>query len=93
MVAGQSCRGLTGTVGPTAAVRTIARMRDEPARSEPDRAAAAVAAAERLDDLADTADLMGDDANAARLREQASVLRDVALHELDHRGAPTAGDE
>jgi hypothetical protein len=64
-------------------------MRNEAAASEPDRAAVAVAAAERLDDLADTADLMGDDANAARLRQQASALRDVALHELDHRESPT----
>jgi hypothetical protein len=67
-------------------------MSDQPARPGPTRAAAAVAAAERLDDLADTADLMGDDANAARLREQASALRDVALRELDHRSAPTTGD-
>jgi hypothetical protein len=68
-------------------------MTDHPARSGPDRADVAVAAAERLDDLADTADLMGDEANAARLREQASLLRDVALHDLDHRRAPTATDE
>lgn len=66
-------------------MRTLARMPDEPARDEPDRAAAAVAAAERLDDLADTADLMGDEANASRLRARARVLRNVALHELDHR--------
>ena len=68
-------------------------MRDEPARSETDRAAAAVAAAERLDELADTADLMGDDASAARMRRQASVLRDMALHELDHRRKPTSDEE
>ena len=68
-------------------------MSHEPARSEPNRVAAAVASAERLDELADTADLMGDDANAARLREQASALRDVALHELDHRSAPPAREE
>jgi hypothetical protein len=69
-------------------------VRDEPARSETNRAAAvvAVAAAERLDDLADTADLMGDDANAARLRGQASALRDVALYQLDHCSSPTASD-
>jgi hypothetical protein len=73
-------------------MRTLARMRDEPTRSEPNQAAAAIAAAERLGDLADTAELMGDDANAARLREQASVLHDVALHELDHRSSPTASD-
>ena len=30
--------------------------------------------------------------NAARLREQASALRDVALHELDHRSSSTASD-
>jgi hypothetical protein len=68
-------------------------MRDESTRSGQDRAAAAVAAAERLADLAETADLMGDTANAARLREQASVLRDVALHELDHRNPPITGDD
>jgi hypothetical protein len=73
-------------------MRTLARMRDEPTRSEPNQAAAAIAAAERLGDLADTAERMGDDANAARLREQASVLHDVALHELDHRSSPTASD-
>jgi hypothetical protein len=66
-------------------------MRDE--RCEPDRAVAAAAAAERLDDLADTADLMGDDANAARMRHQASVLRAVALHELDHRSDCDDTDE
>ena len=65
-------------------------MRDE--RSESNRAAAAIAAAERLGDLADTAELMGDDPNAARLREQALVLRDVALHELDQRSSPPATD-
>jgi hypothetical protein len=73
-------------------MRTLARMRDEPRRSEPNRAAAAIAAADRLGDLADAAELTGDDANAARLREQASVLRDVALHELDHRSSPTASN-
>jgi hypothetical protein len=73
-------------------MRTLARMRDEPIRSEPNQAAAAIAAAERLGDLADTAELMGDDANAARLREQASLLRDMALHELDHRSSPPAND-
>lgn len=67
-------------------------MRDEPTRSESNQAAAAIAAAERLGDLADTAELMGDDANAARLREHASVLRDVALHELDDRNSPTVRD-
>jgi hypothetical protein len=67
-------------------------MRDEPPRSGPHSAAAAIAAAERLGDLADTAELMGDDANATRLREQASVLRDVAFHELDHRSSPPASD-
>jgi hypothetical protein len=67
-------------------------MRDEPTRPEPDQAAAATAAAERLGDLADTAELMGDEANAARLREQASVLRDVAFHALDYRSSPTASD-
>ena len=73
-------------------MRTLARMRDEPTRSEPNQAAAAIAAAERLGELAVTAELMGDDANAARLREQANVLHDVALHELDHRSSPTASD-
>lgn len=92
MAAGEPHRALSGAVDPTTAMRTIARMREEPTRSEPNAAAAAIAAAERLGDLADTAELMGDDANAARLREQASVLRDVALHELDHRSSPTASD-
>lgn len=81
------------TTGPAEATRTIARMGDERPRSEPDRASAAVAAAERLDDLADTADLMGDDGNATRMRHQARLLRDLALHELDRRDAPTAADE
>jgi hypothetical protein len=67
-------------------------MPDEPTRSKADQAAAAIAAADRLGDLADMAELMGDDANAARLREHASVLRDVALHELDQRSPPTASD-
>ena len=92
MASGQPHRALSGAVGPTTATRTLARMRDKPTRSEPNQAAAAIAAAERLGDLADTAELMGDDANAARLREQASVLRDAALHELDHRSSPTARD-
>ena len=65
-------------------------MSDDRARPEPDRAATAVAAAERLDDLADTADLMGDEANAARLRHRARLLRGMALHELDHRDAGDA---
>jgi hypothetical protein len=73
-------------------MRTLARMRDEPTRSEPNQAAAAIAAAERLGDLADTAELMGDDANAARLRERASALRDVALDELDQRSSSAASD-
>lgn len=67
-------------------------MGGEPGMSEPSRATAAVAAAERLGDLADTAELMGDDGNAARLRARASVLRAMAFHELDHHGASPEHD-
>lgn len=41
------------------------------------------AAADRLDDLAATAALMGDDANADRLREQAQTARLRAMRILD----------
>lgn len=78
---------------PVGSVEAYARrVQDVPAGSEPNRAAAAVAAAERLGDLADTAELMGDDENAARLRARASVLRAMAFHELDHRRAATDHD-
>lgn len=42
-------------------------------------------AAERLDELADTAELMGDPDGAARLRSEASSNRMQAMGLLDHR--------
>ena len=39
--------------------------------------------ADRLDSLAETADLMGDPASATRFREQASTLRMEAMRLLD----------
>ena len=43
-------------------------------------AARLAAAADRLDELADTAELMGDDVTAIRLREQASRARMEAMN-------------
>jgi hypothetical protein len=40
-------------------------------------------AAERLDEMADTAELMGDDAGARRFRDEAAGSRMVAMHLLD----------
>ncbi len=40
-------------------------------------------AAQRLDEMADTAELMGDDAGAARFRAEALGCRMVAMHLLD----------
>jgi hypothetical protein len=37
-------------------------------------------AADRLDELADTAELMGDDANSIEMRDQASRLRMAAMN-------------
>ena len=50
-----------------------------------DRAGAeiAVETAERLAELADVADLMGDQAGAARLRTRAAVATDRAMRLLD----------
>ena len=42
-------------------------------------------AADRLDELADTADLMGDTAGAVRLRDEARAHRMQAMHLLDDR--------
>ena len=39
--------------------------------------------AERLDSLADAAELMDDEAGAARLREQATAVRLEAMEQLD----------
>lgn len=44
---------------------------------------ALTAAADRLDQLAETADLMGDDAGSARLRGMAADMRARALALLD----------
>ncbi|MFL6206528.1 MAG: hypothetical protein ACJ739_14395 [Acidimicrobiales bacterium] len=41
------------------------------------------ATADRLDSLADTAELMGDEAGAARLRAQSATCREHALRALD----------
>lgn len=41
-------------------------------------------AADRLDELADIAELMGDDDGATRLRRAAEVSRLEAMHLLDH---------
>jgi hypothetical protein len=46
-------------------------------------AAALVAMADRLEDLAETADLMGDVAGAQRFRDQASTRRLEAMARLD----------
>jgi len=50
---------------------------------EPELVTDMVAAADRLEGLADTAELMGDDATAARFRRHASTLRVTALSMLD----------
>jgi hypothetical protein len=42
-----------------------------------------LATADRLDELADTADLMGDEGGAQRFRSEARTCRDHALHLLD----------
>lgn len=47
------------------------------------------AAADRLDELADVADLMGDEAGAARFRREGSIARRRALAILD---AATPGE-
>lgn len=39
-------------------------------------------AADRLDELADTAELMGDDANALRLRQRANRVRLDAMNQI-----------
>ena len=44
---------------------------------------ALIARAERLDELADTAELMGDDATAAGLRTEATRCREHAMTHLD----------
>jgi hypothetical protein len=46
--------------------------------------------ADRLDALAEAAELMGDEAGAWRLREQATAVRLEAMDQLDHR-SPTLG--
>ena len=45
---------------------------------------AAAQVADRLDALADTAELMGDDAGACRFRQQAAHVRLEAMDLLDH---------
>lgn len=44
-----------------------------------------VRAADRLEELADTAELMGDDDGAARFRAQASHCRLTAMDRLENR--------
>jgi hypothetical protein len=50
---------------------------------EPELVTELIAAADRLCELADTAELMGDEAGAHRLRHQASALRSRAMALLD----------
>jgi len=50
---------------------------------EPALVAELVATADRLDELADTAELMGDDAGAHRFRHQAAAARTRAMALLD----------
>lgn len=47
-------------------------------------------AADRLDDLADLAELMGDEAGAARFRNEGSRCRDRAMTLLDPAAEPRA---
>jgi hypothetical protein len=51
--------------------------------AEPLEVRAAREAADRLDSLAETAELMGDDDGALRLRQRASTLRLRAMELLD----------
>lgn len=55
-------------------------MSDDP---QPSALSALVAAADRMDSLADIADLMGDRAGADRLRERSSSCRLRAMRLLD----------
>jgi hypothetical protein len=49
--------------------------------------------ADRCDELAQTAELMGDDAGAVRLRDTALLWRMRAMHLLDHATPPRAARE
>lgn len=51
--------------------------------AEPELVTDLVAAADRLDGLGETAELMGDDAGAHRFRHQAAALRAHAMALLD----------
>ncbi|MGV3758967.1 MAG: hypothetical protein ACO1PW_05410 [Actinomycetota bacterium] len=51
--------------------------------AEPELVAELIAAADRLCELADTAELMGDDAGAQSFRHQAATLRSRAMALLD----------
>jgi hypothetical protein len=77
-------RGVTliadGAVRSRARIDRKARMFDEP---QPREVLVLTATAERLDALADTAELMGDRAGADRLRERASSCRLRAMRSLD----------
>lgn len=61
--------------------------------AEPELVTELVAAADRLDGLADTAELMGDDAGAHRFRDRAGALRVRAMALLDPQGAPPVADD
>ena len=50
-----------------------------------------IAEADRLDELADTAELMGDAANAARFHDEALRRRGRAMTELDRQQRGDAG--
>jgi hypothetical protein len=65
---------------PAACVATVSRVNHGQARGE---VPALAAVADRADALADTAELMGDDEGAQRLREQAADLRLRAMRLLD----------
>lgn len=58
---------------------------------EPELVTDMVAAADRLEGLADTAELMDDPGNAQRFRRHASALRHKAMSLLDHETETEAG--